>query len=74
VKVDKNIPLPAEYPGGRPEMYPWRTMDIGDSFFVEGDVISPDRISRRIYQANRRTERKFTWRREEAGSRVWRIE
>lgn len=33
IKIDKNVPMPKEK-RGKPCGYPWRQMEIGDSFFV----------------------------------------
>lgn len=37
IKVDKGIPAP-ERENGRPCKYPWRLMNVGDSFFVPGNA------------------------------------
>ena len=34
IKIDKNVPLPN--PDGFQGKYPWRKMEVGDSFFVVG--------------------------------------
>jgi hypothetical protein len=34
IAIEKNIPMPA--PRTTPARYPWRQMQVGDSFLVEG--------------------------------------
>lgn len=69
IKIEKNIPIPAEYQ--RASKYPWRTMEIGDSFYVEvkGGIGGRVSTANKVY-----APRKFISRGEEAGYRVWRIE
>ena len=33
IEIDKNIPVPSTQ--GRPSRYPWRGMEVGDSFWAE---------------------------------------
>ena len=73
IKIDSDIPIDANYTNGRPEKYPWRKMDIGDSFFVSSDMMSPKRVSTYAWEAGLRTGRKFACRRQEDGIRIWRI-
>lgn len=64
VKIESNIPLPADR---RSPKYPWRQMRIGDSFFVEGvRNFNPG-------HASTRTGYRFTVHRVKGGCRVWRI-
>lgn len=77
VKIDKGIPLPPRRRGGgagrtgRAPIYPWREMEIGDSFFLPD--IEPHLISSLAAGAAQRTGRKFATRIEGDGVRVWRI-
>ena len=73
-KVDKNVPMPATGTGGRNEIYPWRVIEIGDSFFVTPDQITPKYVTRRAWQASKLTGRKFITRQVDGGVRVWRVE
>lgn len=34
ITIDKGLPVPKRYKSGRPYMYPYEQMEIGDSFFV----------------------------------------
>lgn len=44
IQVDKGVPMPPHRPMGRPtggcgkHRYPWRTMQIGDSFVYPGET------------------------------------
>lgn len=71
IKIDKNVPLPPHIREGRAPEYPWRTMEIGDSFFV-AEPKTPNAAT-----ASRQTGRTFTRRAvvEDGvkGFRVWRI-
>jgi len=73
IKIDSDIPLEANYNNGRPEKYPWRKMEIGESFFVLPDMMTPKRASTHAWEASLRTGRKFACRRQEGGVRIWRI-
>lgn len=72
IKVEKGIPIP-EKPrkGGKPAKYPWATMDVGDSFFVEGVPLA--NFASGAYNAAKLLNRKFSLRTVEGGVRVWRI-
>ena len=35
IPVDKGIPVPDDNRRGRLAIYPWKTMEVGDSFFIE---------------------------------------
>jgi hypothetical protein len=72
-KIDKDVPMPAVSAGGRREIYPWRTMEIGDSFLVTDDQIPPKHVSRRAWQASKSTGHKFVTRTMDGGVRVWRV-
>ncbi len=63
----KNLPIP-EPKGGNKPIYPWRTMEIGDSF------LAPTKsINGQATHAAQRTGRKFTVRKVADGWRVWRV-
>lgn len=68
VKVDKKVPIPEI---GRPCKYPWKTMEVGDSFFVTG--AASHAFSGQACMAARRAGRRFTTRSLPNGCRVWRI-
>jgi hypothetical protein len=35
--IDKHIPIPESARNGRPAKYPFKNMNVGDSFFVAGE-------------------------------------
>ena len=71
IKIDTGVPIEANYTNGRPEKYPWRQMEVGDSFFAEEMPLK--RASTYAWEAGRRTGRKFACRRQENGVRIWRV-
>lgn len=74
-KVEKNIPV-AEVKYTE-EIYPFSSLEIGDSFFVPYDGNDPNYIRRKVFsascQAGKRHGKKYTGRKLEHGIRVWRI-
>ncbi len=66
VKIEKNVPM-LDARGG----YPFKEMEIGDSFFVEG--VKSRYFAGRAYQAGRRNDMKFSVRNSLSGCRCWRI-
>jgi hypothetical protein len=72
IKIDKNVPMPQEAARAK---YPWKQMEIGDSFFVPANGKST-RYRRNCLQSNAHGQvpRKFAVRLEEGGVRVWRVE
>lgn len=76
-KIEKGVPIPArKFGSGRTPKYPWRAMEVGDSFFVQSD--NPKQTQQAITSTacNRRSHygSRFTVRQVEGGVRVWRIE
>lgn len=71
ISIDKNIPIPPEGRRGKQERYyPWKDMEIGDSFLsAENDAY----IRRSMSYQNKNTEKAFISRNVEGGVRVWRI-
>lgn len=63
ISIDKRIPLP-----DRSTKYPWREMEIGDSFCCNTEVIRSGAVS-----AGKRYGLKFTVKKEGDHFRVWRI-
>jgi hypothetical protein len=67
-KIDKNIPTPIQ----RYCKYPFKDMEVGDSFFV--DSKSNNMLSVAKYFAKqRKLDWVFTVRKENGGTRIWRI-
>ena len=66
VDLEKNIPLP------RPrQKYPYRDMNVGDSFFVEN--ASMQNICNQNYRTGKKFNMSFIARAEGNGIRVWRV-
>ena len=74
--IDKNVPAPAVVSLGAPAKYPWRAMDVGDSFFVPGNKASA--MTSAAAMTARRLGCKYTTRTVTEngvkGVRVWRVE
>jgi len=70
VTVEKGIPIPNFRTAPRQGKYPWRTMEVGDSFYVENTT--SERFGPQAREAGIRTGRSFTIRKFENGVRVWR--
>ena len=72
IKVEAAVPLPAMWSGGpgRPSLYPWLSMDIGDSFFVSGKKIKS--MSAQVAMRRRISPWRYTCRTIDGGVRVWR--
>jgi hypothetical protein len=73
IKIVKNIPIPTKT-RGRDAIYDFDIMDVGDSFFVEGD--SKIQISV-LTCARRKKPKQFVTKKEVCGSkngyRCWRV-
>lgn len=65
VGLDKDVPLPEAR-----KRYPYKEMEVGDSFFVEGGGIQ--NICNQNYRTGKKLGRSFIARKEEGGVRVWR--
>ena len=75
IKIDKGVPLPpvpAKGGAGRKPKYPWREMQVGDSFFAASDkkLFSTTKAGQSLNMkfATRKTEENGV-----RGFRVWRI-
>ena len=67
-KIDKGVPVPA---GARYQKYPFKSMEIGDSFFVPGGT---NKTHGSITSgAQKALGHKYTIRQVEGGLRVWRV-
>jgi hypothetical protein len=75
IKIDKGVPLPDfRLRAGRPHgttIYPWETMEIGDSFAVPKRA--QKNFGRQTTTAARKYGRKFALRKHGDGYRCWRI-
>ena len=66
-EIEKGIPLAKIVRHGKPSKYPWRTMEVGDSFFTP-------KIGNGLTSAvSKITGRKFSRRTVDGGVRIWRI-
>lgn len=75
-KIEKDVPLPTTVGKGGTSKYPFRQMEVGDSFRVEGPVTAGQRnsISHCAASVGKRTGRMFTTRLQPDGSvRIWRV-
>ena len=89
ITVDKDFPIPENAGNkGRPLLYPWKEMEIGDSFFVPLDMMNEVKKNKTIiqlrgqlantaYRYGQRHDKIFATRQEgdahNKGVRVWRI-
>lgn len=72
IEVDIGVPIPTILGRtGSPPKYPFKKMNIGDSFRAD---IPTKSMSNAASAYSRRHGAKFTVRKEGNGSRVWRIE
>jgi uncharacterized protein (DUF2249 family) len=72
IQIEKSVPLPKKEDGRKRTKFPWDSMEVGDSFFVEGTKRTS--MSSNITQINAtRAPKKFTQRSVEGGVRVWRV-
>lgn len=75
IPIDKGIPIPRRKRGGRGPrrpIYPWDSMEIGDSFLAEG--LTQIHMTAVCAYAARKFGARFTTRKVEGGVRIWRIE
>ena len=70
-KIDKNVPMPKGVRGPGKTKYPWREMEIGDSFLLPAECKYPDQFagSPNKHMAPLR----FAVRKTPEGYRLWRI-
>lgn len=77
MKIEKNIPvtLPAI---GRHAKYPFAKMEVGDSVYIEckarGVHVTGERARVAAAVYGLRTGKKFIYRKEKTGVRIWRID
>jgi len=69
IAIESNVPLPEEK---KRNSYPYKQMDVGDSFFIGGAKINI--VCNNNYRIGKHTGMKFTARREGDGVRVWRTQ
>ena len=75
-QIDRGIPMPPPCRGAAAK-YPWREMEVGESFFVEASakdaVVIRSRVRSAGYSQRLAHGTRFTVRTVEGGVRVWRI-
>jgi len=67
--IEKNVPI-SKKASGRPIVYPFHKMDVGDSFFCE---VKRSTLAPSAAAAGKRLNAKFSVRAEGKGFRVWRV-
>ena len=76
-EIDKGIPLKERRGGGSPK-YPFKDMEVGDSFFIKCDGGHVNKRARAVSKAGcvygKKTGTVFTIRNVDNGVRVWRVE
>ena len=68
VKIEKGIPIPKG--NGARVRWPWKELEVGDSFFAKG--LNHSSLSTTRYLAQMRTGFTFSLAKENDGIRVWR--
>jgi hypothetical protein len=66
MELTKDVPVPPDK-----RRYPYKVMDVGDSFFVDGGKLQV--VCNNNYRTGKKLGRKFIARCEEQGVRVWRV-
>jgi len=67
IKIETKIPLPPEK---RRNVYPYKVMEVNDSFFVEGGKLQI--VCNANYRAKKQLGKTFIARKQDGGVRVWR--
>jgi hypothetical protein len=66
-----DVPIPDQsVKRGRGPIYPWKTMEIGDSFFIEGKTST---YGATLAHQRKHTGHRYTCRTVDGGVRIWRI-
>ena len=72
IKIDRGVPMP-EFPGhsGRTDFYPWKKMEVGDSFLHSGNKLAAHML---VSVTNKRfAPKRFSSRKTPDGYRIWRV-
>jgi len=70
IQIDKDIPIPCDGRNGKSK-YPFKDMEIGDSFYVEGKT-AQQFANVKNYWA-KKLKKEFTSKSEGHGCRTWRL-
>ena len=65
LEISKDVPVPPDK-----RRYPYRVMEVGDSFFVEGGAIQ--NVCNQNYRMGKKLGMSFIARKDDGGVRVWR--
>ncbi len=72
-KIEKGIPIPER--AGKNNKYPWRAMEVGDSFEIPSEKVASCRFAASYFSKRNGGAYKFTIRQQDNGThRCWRIE
>ena len=72
VKIDKGVPMP-ERSSQSDRLYPWKQMEVGDSFVMQPHK-SPNHAGNMMRYQQRKTGRGYRSRTQDDGTiRVWRV-
>ena len=69
MQIEKNIPMPETKKSGKPSLYPFADMDVGDSFFV---AKPKNTMAAAAYANGKKHGKTFNAIEVEGGTRVWR--
>lgn len=76
IKIEKNVPIPMKGGKAKWELYPLDKMEVGDSFYIEGERASAISASLQSYKNNQimkyQNKVAFVCRSDAKGVRVWR--
>jgi hypothetical protein len=70
VKIDKGLPMPDSVLG-RPHKFPWREMEVSDSFVIKAQQYVSVRANM-TYRNRKYKDRHFVIRKHKDGYRIWR--
>ena len=72
VKIEKGVPMPVRSLQ-RDSLYPWKQMEVGDSFVMQSGK-SPNHASNMMRYQRQRTGRQYSSRTQADGTiRIWRV-
>lgn len=70
-EIEKGVPMPEMKNVGYRSKYPWKAMEIGDSFFIPAPA--PVALRGNLCKVALQTGKRFTARDAGNGFRVWRV-
>ena len=72
-EIEKGIPLPPKKKSpGRPRIYPFADMEVGDSVYIDGDIQKIERARIAAHCTGSRNCMSFMIENERDGIRIWR--